>query len=107
MVSGCIVSLLSSPTTGASESGEEVFLRDIWPTRQEIQALEARSVIPAMFKQVYSKITKGELSEAGSAQVHSHADGIRGDMHDAIRSFTVLPVVQERSGPNLDQLNWS
>ena len=45
---------------GQSGSGEDVFLRDIWPTRQEIHALEARSVIPAMFKQVYSKITDGE-----------------------------------------------
>ncbi|KAI1888534.1 hypothetical protein AGOR_G00186160 [Albula goreensis] len=36
--------------------GKEVFLRDIWPTREEIQAVERQHVIPAMFKEVYEKI---------------------------------------------------
>jgi len=47
---------------GKTEAGEEVFLRDIWPSRAEIHALEAKSVIPAMFNDVYSKITKGNDS---------------------------------------------
>uniref|UniRef100_A0A674D8C5 Cytoplasmic aconitate hydratase n=1 Tax=Salmo trutta TaxID=8032 RepID=A0A674D8C5_SALTR len=38
--------------------GKEVFLRDIWPTREEIQAVERQFVIPAMFKEVYEKIEK-------------------------------------------------
>ena len=29
---------------------QDVFLRDIWPTRDEIQAVEKKYVIPAMFK---------------------------------------------------------
>uniref|UniRef100_A0A672NPP7 aconitate hydratase n=1 Tax=Sinocyclocheilus grahami TaxID=75366 RepID=A0A672NPP7_SINGR len=36
----------------------EVFLRDIWPTREEIQAVERQFVIPAMFKEVYEKVEK-------------------------------------------------
>ena len=32
------------------DSGEEVFLRDIWPSREEIQAVETEYVIPAMFE---------------------------------------------------------
>uniref|UniRef100_A0A3Q4H587 Aconitase 1, soluble n=1 Tax=Neolamprologus brichardi TaxID=32507 RepID=A0A3Q4H587_NEOBR len=40
---------------GNSE-GKEVFLRDIWPTREEIQAVERMFVIPSMFKEVYEKI---------------------------------------------------
>uniref|UniRef100_A0A8C1JTI4 Cytoplasmic aconitate hydratase n=1 Tax=Cyprinus carpio TaxID=7962 RepID=A0A8C1JTI4_CYPCA len=36
----------------------EVFLRDIWPTRDEIQAVERQFVIPAMFKEVYEKVEK-------------------------------------------------
>ncbi|KAL2078886.1 hypothetical protein ACEWY4_024630 [Coilia grayii] len=36
--------------------GKEVFLRDIWPTREEIQSVEKQFVIPAMFKEVYEKI---------------------------------------------------
>ncbi|KAL6490569.1 hypothetical protein MHYP_G00009140 [Metynnis hypsauchen] len=31
--------------------GKEIFLRDIWPTREEIQAVERQFVIPAMFKE--------------------------------------------------------
>ncbi|XP_011192810.2 cytoplasmic aconitate hydratase [Zeugodacus cucurbitae] len=44
---------------GEGPSGEKVFLRDIWPTRNEIQDVESKHVIPAMFKEVYSKITLG------------------------------------------------
>ncbi|XP_067618524.1 cytoplasmic aconitate hydratase-like [Eurosta solidaginis] len=44
---------------GVGPDGEKVFLRDIWPTRKEIQAVENKHVIPAMFKEVYSKITSG------------------------------------------------
>uniref|UniRef100_A0A7N6BHW9 Cytoplasmic aconitate hydratase n=1 Tax=Anabas testudineus TaxID=64144 RepID=A0A7N6BHW9_ANATE len=38
--------------------GKEIFLRDIWPTREEIQAVERTFVIPSMFKEVYEKIEK-------------------------------------------------
>uniref|UniRef100_A0A8C4GKU6 Cytoplasmic aconitate hydratase n=1 Tax=Dicentrarchus labrax TaxID=13489 RepID=A0A8C4GKU6_DICLA len=38
--------------------GKEIFLRDIWPTREEIQAVERTYVIPSMFKEVYEKIEK-------------------------------------------------
>ena len=41
---------------GLNNEGKEVFLRDIWPTRAEIQVVEKEFVIPAMFKEVYSKI---------------------------------------------------
>lgn len=36
--------------------GKKIFLRDIWPTREEIQAVERQFVIPAMFKEVYEKV---------------------------------------------------
>ncbi|KAK1175831.1 cytoplasmic aconitate hydratase [Acipenser oxyrinchus oxyrinchus] len=41
---------------GVNPQGKEVFLRDIWPTRDEIQMVERQFVIPAMFKEVYKKI---------------------------------------------------
>ncbi|XP_076439282.1 cytoplasmic aconitate hydratase-like isoform X2 [Babylonia areolata] len=44
---------------GTSPEGKEVFLRDIWPTRAEIQEVEQKSVVPAMFNDVYSRISKG------------------------------------------------
>lgn len=36
-----------------------MYLRDIWPTRDEIQAVEKKYVIPKMFEEVYAKITTG------------------------------------------------
>jgi len=44
---------------GRTEEGKEVFLRDIWPSRQEIQEMERKTVIPALFQEVYSKIQTG------------------------------------------------
>ncbi|GBP51286.1 Cytoplasmic aconitate hydratase [Eumeta japonica] len=37
---------------GKRADGSAVYLRDIWPTRQEIQAVEQKYVIPRMFKEV-------------------------------------------------------
>lgn len=47
---------------GKRSDGTSVFLRDIWPTRKEIQAIEQEFVIPAMFQQVYSRIQLGSSS---------------------------------------------
>lgn len=44
---------------GVNADGKAIFLRDIWPTRKEIQEIENRYVIPAMFREVYSKIELG------------------------------------------------
>jgi len=44
---------------GLDADGNQVFLRDIWPTRKEIQAIERQFVIPAMFKETYEKVAKG------------------------------------------------
>uniref|UniRef100_A0A7G3ABT9 Cytoplasmic aconitate hydratase n=2 Tax=Lutzomyia longipalpis TaxID=7200 RepID=A0A7G3ABT9_LUTLO len=44
---------------GTRPDGSKVFLRDIWPTRQEIHAVEQKYVIPAMFQEVYGKIEMG------------------------------------------------
>ncbi|MED6261548.1 Aconitate hydratase mitochondrial, partial [Ataeniobius toweri] len=41
-----------------NSEGRQIFLRDIWPTRDEIQAVERTFVIPSMFKEVYKKIEK-------------------------------------------------
>jgi aconitate hydratase len=50
---------------GESPDGKKVFLRDIWPSREEIHEVETKTVIPAMFKEVYAKIETG--SEAWQA----------------------------------------
>lgn len=47
---------------GTNKKGEKVFLRDIWPSRDEIHNVEIKHVIPAMFKEVYEKIELGSPS---------------------------------------------
>ena len=42
---------------GISKDGSPVFLREIWPKRSEIQEVERQFVLPAMFREVYEKIT--------------------------------------------------
>ncbi|CAL7937707.1 unnamed protein product [Xylocopa violacea] len=49
---------------GRRSDGTPVYLQDIWPTRAQIQAVEQKYVIPAMFKEIYSKIEKGSSSWA-------------------------------------------
>ncbi|XP_076650973.1 cytoplasmic aconitate hydratase [Halictus rubicundus] len=49
---------------GRRSDGSPVYLQDIWPTRADIQAVEQKHVIPAMFKEVYSKIEKGSSNWA-------------------------------------------
>ncbi|KAJ6669481.1 hypothetical protein lerEdw1_000029 [Lerista edwardsae] len=41
---------------GVNTQGKKIFLKDIWPMREEIQAVERKHVIPGMFKEVYQKI---------------------------------------------------
>lgn len=59
---------------GHNASGNPVFLRDIWPTRKEIHAIEQKHVIPAMFREVYSKIELGsetwQTLESPSGQLY-------------------------------------
>ncbi|KAK2713767.1 cytoplasmic aconitate hydratase-like isoform X2 [Artemia franciscana] len=44
---------------GYNPEGKPIFLADIWPLRSEIQEVERKHVIPAMFQEVYEKIQKG------------------------------------------------
>ena len=55
----CFYSAFFLLSVGNDASGNPVFLKDIWPLRADIQAVEQRFVIPAMFREVYSKITEG------------------------------------------------
>lgn len=48
-----------SQPLGVSENGRQVYLRDIWPSREEIIAIEQKFVIPSMFRDVYEKVEMG------------------------------------------------
>ncbi len=49
----------TEPLGRDAATGADVFLRDIWPAREEIQAVEKKHVIPSMFQEVYAKVTSG------------------------------------------------
>jgi aconitate hydratase len=44
---------------GKGKNGKDVFLRDIWPTTEEIAEVVQSSVLPDMFRATYESITKG------------------------------------------------
>lgn len=41
---------------GVDSEGRDIYLREIWPSREEIQEVERTFVIPSMFQEVYQKI---------------------------------------------------
>ncbi|XP_030855987.1 cytoplasmic aconitate hydratase isoform X2 [Strongylocentrotus purpuratus] len=47
---------------GQNADGQDIFLRDIWPSRAELQEVEKKNVIPSMFEDVYGKIEQGNAS---------------------------------------------
>ena len=51
---------LTKEPIGKDSKGNPVFLKDIWPTSQEIQDAISKSVTPAMFKSRYSDVFKGD-----------------------------------------------
>jgi len=44
---------------GKGKDGKDVFLRDIWPSREEVSKVSTEVVKPAMFRQVYDTILDG------------------------------------------------
>ena len=44
---------------GKDKDGKEVFLRDLWPSNDEIRKVVEEALTPDMFKDVYGKIAKG------------------------------------------------
>lgn len=51
---------LTKDPIGKDSKGNNVFLKDIWPSSQEVADTIAKSVTPAMFKSRYSDVFKGD-----------------------------------------------
>lgn len=51
---------LTKDPIGKDAKGNNVFLKDIWPTSQEIQECMSKNITPAMFKSRYSDVFKGD-----------------------------------------------
>jgi len=52
------IDLYSEPL-GQDEQGNDVFLKDVWPSSQEIQATIAANIEPEMFKDSYASVFEG------------------------------------------------
>ncbi len=51
---------LTKEPIGKDKNGKDVFLKDIWPSNQEIFETISKAVTPAMFKSRYSDVFKGD-----------------------------------------------
>lgn len=60
---------MGTTAVGTSPSGEAVYLKDIWPTRSEIQEVEKRVIVPALYNKVYGSITVKALAFKSSHTV--------------------------------------
>ena len=54
--------ILYADPLGNDPQGKPVYLKDIWPTPQEVQAVMNKSVRSEMFKKEYSQATEGDES---------------------------------------------
>jgi aconitate hydratase len=57
---------------GQDREGQPVYLRDIWPTNQEIRELVAHSVLPEMFQERYGNVFTG--NETWNSIPHGEGD---------------------------------
>jgi len=58
-LAGTVLIDFQTQPIGYGSEGKAIFLRDIWPSRSDIQDVEKKYVVPSMFKEVYSKIKEG------------------------------------------------
>ncbi len=56
---------LTHEPLGQDPSGKDVFLRDIWPSNQEVQAAVKKSVHREMFAKQYSEVFQGDAAWRG------------------------------------------
>jgi aconitate hydratase len=56
---------LTKEPLGQDQAGRDVFLRDLWPTAEEVQAAVTKSVRREMFAKQYSEVFKGDTTWNG------------------------------------------
>jgi aconitate hydratase len=59
-LAGWITKDLTAEPLGEDPSGQPVFLKDLWPTEQELQETMLRAVTKQMFQQSYADVFKGD-----------------------------------------------
>lgn len=61
-IAGNVKVNLASDPIAKSADGKDVYLKDVWPTSQEIQDEIAKSITPEMFNSRYKDVFKGDKS---------------------------------------------
>ena len=51
---------LTTEPLGTGKDGKPVFLKDIWPTRQEVEAVVEQHIKQDMYRRVYAEVFKGD-----------------------------------------------
>jgi aconitate hydratase len=59
-LAGWITTDLTSEPLGHDQAGQPVYLKDIWPTEQELQETMLRAVNAEMFRRSYAEVFKGD-----------------------------------------------
>ncbi|MCL5998300.1 MAG: aconitate hydratase AcnA, partial [Chloroflexi bacterium] len=65
---------LTSEPLGIGKDGQPVYLRDVWPTQQDIRDAVARSVSPKMFLEQYAHVREG-------SEQWQEIKGVEGDLY--------------------------
>jgi len=58
-IAGSVAIDLATEPLGTSKDGKPVYLRDIWPTHAEVQALKLQCVTPEQFRSQYGQVFDG------------------------------------------------
>ncbi|KAK7891781.1 hypothetical protein WMY93_023744 [Mugilogobius chulae] len=58
-VAGTVAIDFETEPLGVTSKGKEVYLRDIWPSREEVQQTEEDTVISSVFKELRGRMQKG------------------------------------------------
>tara|TARA_B100000959_G_scaffold284971_1_gene358124 strand:+ start:1 stop:1923 length:1923 start_codon:yes stop_codon:yes gene_type:complete len=61
-IAGSMLINLETEPLGITKTGEEVFLKDIWPSKEEIYNLIETTITPQMFIAAYRESLKGDLA---------------------------------------------
>jgi aconitate hydratase len=61
-LAGSVTKNLTQEPIGTNKAGEEIYLRDIWPTSKEIQVFIGKFVTKKIFKERYADVFKGDVN---------------------------------------------
>ena len=64
-LAGTVAKDLTKEPIGLGSDGKEVFLKDIWPTRDEVDAAMKKGLSAKMFKDTYANVLQGDANWAG------------------------------------------